>query len=63
MSRINRAAIVDGEEIEAAPLNTRYADYTQTDINEFNTRDAAIDMRSEERHAAVQADARSRFCL
>ena len=44
MSRINRAAIVDGEEIEAAPLNTRYADYTQTDINEFNTRDAAIDM-------------------
>ncbi len=44
MSRINRAAIVDGEEIEAAPLNARYADYTQTDINEFNTRDAAIDL-------------------
>ena len=44
MSRIIRPPIDDGEAIEATPLNTRYADFTQTDLNEFNTRDAAIDL-------------------
>jgi hypothetical protein len=44
MSRINRPPVLDGEGIEATPLNNRYADFTQNDINEFNTRDAAIDL-------------------
>lgn len=44
MSRINRPPVLDGEGIEATPLNERYDDFTQNDINEFNTRDAAIDL-------------------
>jgi len=44
MSRIKQGAVVDGETIGAADLNTRFTDYTQTDLNAFNTRDAAVDL-------------------
>jgi len=44
MSRIVRPPVQDGDQVAAADLNNRYTDYTQTDINEFNTRDAAIDL-------------------
>ena len=44
MSRINRAPVKDGDTIAAADLNSRFTDFTQTDLNAFNTRDAAIDL-------------------
>jgi hypothetical protein len=44
MSRIQRPPVQDGDQIAAADLNNRYADYTQTDVNEFNARDASIDL-------------------
>lgn len=44
MSRIIRPAVQDGESIDAADLNTRFNDYTQTDLNAFNHRDAAYDL-------------------
>jgi hypothetical protein len=44
MSRLTNKPISDGDAIDAASLNTRYADFTQTTLNEFNTRDAAIDL-------------------
>jgi hypothetical protein len=49
MSRIIRGPIVDGEEIKAGPLNDRFTDFTQTNLNQFNTRDAAIDLPQFER--------------
>jgi hypothetical protein len=49
MSRINRPPVLDGDAISASDLNDRYSDYTQTDINEFNTRDAAVDLPQFER--------------
>ena len=49
MSRIKRARIEDGDTIEAADLNSRFADYTQSGglaagLNGYNIRDAAIDL-------------------
>ncbi len=44
MSRIISAPVKDGEVIAAADLNTRFTDYTQTDLNAFNVRDAAVDL-------------------
>jgi hypothetical protein len=44
MSRINRPPIQDGDEVAAAGLNVRYGDFSQSDINQFNTRDGAIDL-------------------
>ena len=44
MSRINRPPILDGDEITAAGLNVRFGDFTQTDLNRFNHRDAAYDL-------------------
>ena len=44
MSRIITERVKDGEVIAAADLNTRFTDYTQTDLNAFNVRDAAVDL-------------------
>tara|TARA_R100001443_G_scaffold39936_1_gene53283 strand:+ start:357 stop:1250 length:894 start_codon:yes stop_codon:yes gene_type:complete len=44
MSRITNAPVKDGDSLDAASLNTRFADYTQTDLNQFNHRDAAHDL-------------------
>ena len=44
MSRINRAPVAPGAPIDAADLNTRFNDFTQTDINAANLRDGAIDL-------------------
>ena len=44
MSRIERDPIEDGDEITAASLNTRFNDFSQSNLNAFNTRDAAIDL-------------------
>jgi hypothetical protein len=44
MSRIISAPVKDGEVIAAADLNARFTDYTQTDLNAFNVRDAAVDL-------------------
>ena len=44
MSRLTNKPILDGDPINAASLNTRFSNFTQTDLNEFNTRDAAIDL-------------------
>lgn len=44
MSRINQPTVVDGDLIDAASLNDRFNAYTQTDLNTFNVRDAAIDL-------------------
>jgi hypothetical protein len=44
MSRIVRAAVNDGDTLDAASLNDRFSDYTQTDLNAFNHRDAAHDL-------------------
>ncbi len=52
MSRINRAIVADGETIAAADLNSRFTDYQQTDINEFNHRDAAYDLPQFDRPGA-----------
>ena len=49
MSRINRGPILDGDDIAAAGLNVRYGDYSQSDLNEFNARDAAVDLPQFER--------------
>ena len=44
MSRIERDPIEDGDEITAVSLNTRFNDFSQSNLNAFNTRDAAIDL-------------------
>jgi len=44
VSRINRASIKDGDQITAAGLNVRFGDFSQTDLNKFNHRDAAYDL-------------------
>tara|TARA_R100000951_G_scaffold30186_3_gene26037 strand:+ start:2266 stop:3159 length:894 start_codon:yes stop_codon:yes gene_type:complete len=45
MSRIIRGRIVDGDQVAAADLNTRFTDYAQTGaLNRFNTRDGAVDL-------------------
>lgn len=44
MSRITDGPIESGDTLDAASLNTRFASYTQTDLNQFNTRDAAHDL-------------------
>tara|TARA_Y100000114_G_scaffold71663_1_gene65630 strand:+ start:794 stop:1705 length:912 start_codon:yes stop_codon:yes gene_type:complete len=49
MSRISRAPIAEGDTIAAADLNARFNDYTQNGsivagLNEFNVRDAAVDL-------------------
>ena len=44
MSRITRGRIVDGDTLNAASLNDRFDDYTQTDLNEYNLRDGALDL-------------------
>jgi len=44
MSRIIRPAVQDGESIDATDLNTRFSDFTQTDLNAFNHRNAAYDL-------------------
>jgi len=44
MSRITDGPIEGGDTLDAASLNTRFASYTQTDLNQFNHRDAAHDL-------------------
>jgi hypothetical protein len=44
MSRLTNKPVLDGDPINAASLNTRFADFTQTNLNQFNVRDAAIDL-------------------
>ena len=44
MSRLTNKPVLDGDPINAASLNTRFADFNQTTLNEFNVRDAAIDL-------------------
>lgn len=44
MSRLTNKPLLDGDPIMAASLNTRYANFTTTTLNEFNVRDAAIDL-------------------
>ena len=44
MSRLTNKPVLDGDPIDAASLNTRFADFNQTTLNEFNVRDAAIDL-------------------
>lgn len=44
MSRLTNSPIVDGDGIDAASLNSRLSAFTQTNINQFNVRDAAIDL-------------------
>ncbi len=44
MSRLTQGAVKDGDTIDAASLNDRFNQFTQTDLNQFNTRDAAIDL-------------------
>jgi hypothetical protein len=44
MSRITDGPVKDGDSLDAASLNTRFASYTQTDLNQFNHRDAAHDL-------------------
>ena len=44
MSRITRGRLVDGDTLNAASLNDRFTDYTQTDLNQFNARDGAFDL-------------------
>ena len=43
MSRITRGRINAGNPLEAADLNTRYADFTQTDLDDTNIADHAVD--------------------
>ena len=44
MSRITDGPVHDGDVLDAASLNDRFASYTQTDLNQFNHRDAAHDL-------------------
>ena len=49
MSRISRAPIAEGDTVAAADLNARFNDYTQSGsivagLNQFNVRDAAVDL-------------------
>ena len=44
MARIIRGRIEDGDTVEAADLNTRFGDFNQTTLNQFNHRDAAHDL-------------------
>jgi hypothetical protein len=44
MSRLQNAPIADADALTAASLNTRFAGFVQTDLNQFNLRDAAIDL-------------------
>ena len=44
MSRINQPTVVDGDTADAASLNDRFDNFTQTDLNAFNARDAAFDL-------------------
>ena len=43
MSRITRDRIEPGDTLQSSDLNTRYSDYTQTDLNAENVTDAAFD--------------------
>jgi len=45
MSRIIRGPIVDGDQVDAADLNTRFTDYNQSGaLNAFNVRDGVFDL-------------------
>jgi hypothetical protein len=44
MSRIITDPVSPGDDLNAASLNTRFTAYTQTDLNQFNHRDAAHDL-------------------
>jgi len=44
MSRLTQPPVKDGDDINAASLNDRFTQFTQTNLNQFNTRDAAIDL-------------------
>lgn len=44
MSRITTDPVSPGDDLNAASLNTRFTAYTQTDLNQFNHRDAAHDL-------------------
>lgn len=44
MSRLTQPPVLDGDAINAASLNDRFTQFSQTDLNQFNTRDAAIDL-------------------
>tara|TARA_R100000654_G_scaffold65853_3_gene93848 strand:+ start:4319 stop:5212 length:894 start_codon:yes stop_codon:yes gene_type:complete len=44
MSRITTDPVSPGDDLNAASLNTRFSAYNQTDLNQFNHRDAAHDL-------------------
>jgi len=44
MSRITDGPVRDGDALNAASLNDRFSSYTQTDLNQFNARDASHDL-------------------
>lgn len=44
MSRLTQPPVKDGDDLNAASLNDRFTQFAQTDLNQFNTRDAAIDL-------------------
>ena len=44
MSRITDGPVQGGDTLDAASLNDRFTSYTQTDLNQFNHRDAAYDL-------------------
>ena len=43
MSRITRSRVNAGNALEAADVNSRYADFTQTNLDETNVSDHALD--------------------
>ncbi len=44
MSRLTQPPVKDGDDLNAAGLNDRFTQFSQSDLNQFNTRDAAIDL-------------------
>lgn len=56
MSRINRARIVDGDDVTAASLNDRFDDFSQSnELDQFNLRDAAVDLPQFQKSPKFQA--------
>jgi hypothetical protein len=56
MSRINRARIVDGDDVTAASLNDRFDDFSQAnELDQFNLRDAAVDLPQFKKSPKFQA--------
>lgn len=55
MSRITRARIEAGDSLTSTDLNNRYSDYTQTDLDENNVVDGAIDAAQMPSNAIILA--------